>query len=417
MNARLPSRPPHPENDASRRSPTSPQRGEVFKPLLRRAQRRTLADGNGWIFRPEGAEESSPGRQPWVWDRKTIQAPKGRHNTPVPPRWGLAIGGCRLPRPHGLGYYLPPLRGENRGGERGVVLALLLLLLFPALAFAQPPAVSATATTERPSPKIRLSDSIRVTLAIEGPAPLRVELPEPLLAPESDRDWGIQPAGPAKVTPAGENRERWVQVYQLDPFVPGESQTVLFAPLKVNGREIPGPGCEVTVLPLTTEASGEVSRPVTPIEEVPPPPEPSSSTVWWWVANALLVIVVVVVAWRMRRRPKPVPPREWAVAAFDRLERNAASRAALVEGVATVVRGFIDRRFGIPAPKLTTAELLAAVEQAAWPVEQTDPLRRLLDDCDRAKFAGDVPDDDGCRSLLARGREWVNQVSPDPRPG
>ena len=90
----------------------------------------------------------------------------------------------------------------------------------------------------------------------------------------------------------------------------------------------------------------------------------------------------------------------------------------LVERVAAIVREFIDRRFGIPAPRLTTPELLAATEKASRPVEETDALRGILDFCDRAKFAGDIPDDDGCRSLLARSRDWVDNVcAADARPG
>ncbi len=290
------------------------------------------------------------------------------------------------------------------------------MVFFPSLAMAQPPQVSTTATPDKKT--VSLSQSLRVTLAVEGSAPLRVELPKQLLAPEADRDWKIQPVGKPTVAPAGDGRERWVQVFRLDPYVAGDAMTVLFAPLKVNGRETTGPGFDMRVLSPGIEAKDDAARPVTGIEELPGPPvEPHSSLVWWWALNALLVVAVVAVAWRMRRRPKPVLPTAWAAAAFDKLERNAASGAELVEGIATVIRGFIERRFGIPAPKLTTQELLATAEQAGWPVEQTDPLRLLLDDCDRAKFAGDVPDDDGCQNLLARGREWVHLVSPDPGPG
>ena len=82
-----------------------------------------------------------------------------------------------------------------------------------------------------------------------------------------------------------------------------------------------------------------------------------------------------------------------------------------------VVRGFIERQFGIPAPKLTTMELLVAAEQAGWAVEVSESLGRLLEICDRAKFAGDVPDDDGSRDLLAGGRDWVNRVSSNTGPG
>jgi hypothetical protein len=105
------------------------------------------------------------------------------------------------------------------------------------------------------------------------------------------------------------------------------------------------------------------------------------------------------------------------MAAFDRLEREGSTGALLVDGVAMVLRGFIDGRFGIPAPKLTTTELLMSAEQAGWPVEVSKSLGRLLEICDRAKFAGDVPGNDGSRNLLAGGRDWVNSVSSDSGPG
>jgi hypothetical protein len=295
-----------------------------------------------------------------------------------------------------------------------VIASVLLLFIIHPLVLAQRSGVSVTAKADKST--VRLSASIRVTLTVEGPAPLRVEVPKQVLVPESERDWKVQAVGSPVVTPAGTARERWEHVYRLDPFA-DKTLRVEFAPLKVNGREVKPDGFNVEVT-TTAEAKEETARPVTPIEELPPPPpSPPSFLVWWWVGSVVLILVVAVVAWRVRRQPKPVPPRQWAATAFDRLERGTAAAAALVDGVAAVVRGFIDRRFGIPATKLTTAELLAAAEQAGWPVEQTDPLRLLLDDCDRAKFAGDVPDDDGCRNLLTRGREWVNLVSPDPRPG
>src|SRR5262249_53342534 len=135
------------------------------------------------------------------------------------------------------------------------------------------------------------------------------------------------------------------------------------------------------------------------------------------VAVALLVVLVAVF-WHLRRRPPPVPPREWALGAFDRLERDGVSGAAFVERVAAILREVIDRRFGIPAPGRTTPELLVAAERADGPGEEADALRGILDRCDRAKFAGDVPDDDGCRDLLARCRQWVDDVSPaSPGPG
>ena len=53
--------------------------------------------------------------------------------------------------------------------------------------------VTAAATADRTT--IRLSENLWVTFAVEGPAPLRVELPENLLAAESMAAWRIRPLG------------------------------------------------------------------------------------------------------------------------------------------------------------------------------------------------------------------------------
>ena len=127
------------------------------------------------------------------------------------------------------------------------------------------------------------------------------------------------------------------------------------------------------------------------------------------------LIAAVLVFWRFRRPPRPLPPREWADAAFAKLERDAVGGRGTCHSRGSHRARVHRTAFRHPRAKLTTEELLAAAEQAAWPVEQADPLRRLLEECDRAKFAGDVPDEDECQRLLDRGREWVDLVCPDTR--
>jgi hypothetical protein len=298
-----------------------------------------------------------------------------------------------------------------------LLIAIALVLLHPSFSFAQVFTPIALAGTEQK--RVQLSESVRVEFLIVAPAPLLVESPEQLLAPETQRDWKIEAVGRPMLMPlfGFPGMECWLQTYRLDPYVAGNSLQIEFAPVKVNGKEIAPKGFEIAVLSSLTEVTPESARPVTGIEQLPPPPTVSSSSPMWWVVAVVAILALVMVAWRFRHRPKPIPPGEWAVAAFERLEREGVSGAVLVEGVAMVLRGFIDRRFGIPAPKLTTLELLVAAEQAGWPVEETDALRRLLEICDRAKFAGDIPRDDGCRDLLSGGRDWVNRISSDARPG
>jgi hypothetical protein len=297
------------------------------------------------------------------------------------------------------------------------LLALLLLLYLPAGAFAQSPSPIVAASVE--PKRVQLSESVRLTVVVAGPAPLRVELHRPLLAPEADRDWRIQPQGIRFLFPLFglPEWECWLQTFRLDPYVTGNAVPIVFAPFKVNGQEATPASLEATVLSTVDAAKPEAARPVTGIEHLPPHPEEASPSPMWWIVAASSALVILVAALRFRRPPRPVPPQEWAMAAFDRLERDAASRRELVDGVAAVVRGYIDRRFAIPAPRYTTQELLVAAKQAGWLVEETDALRRLLEVFDRAKFAGDVPDDDGCRDLLARGRDWVHRIGADARPG
>ena len=297
---------------------------------------------------------------------------------------------------------------------------LLPLLLLPGSVRAQPNLVTAAATPDRTT--IRLSEHLRVTLAIEGPAPLRVELPEPLLAAGSASAWRVRPAGPAKTEPAGEGKERWSQVYRLDPYLPGDAVGLAFAPARVTAgtalrpAEAAWPEIEVRVQTSLAGARADDARPVTPIEELPPVEPVEPGRVGWYVGGATTLLfaaaVLLALRRRWRERARALPPGAWATAELDRLGRERVSGGELAERVAAVLREFVERRHGLPASKLTTTELAAAAERAGWPAESVAVLRELLGRCDRAKFAGEAPDEAESAQLLARAREWVWAQSP-----
>ena len=177
----------------------------------------------------------------------------------------------------------------------------------------------------------------------------------------------------------------------------------------MNGQPVTWPPVAIAVTKTVGEATA--ARPVTPPEDAPPPPAPPPRApvpVWVIVAFGSSCLAALVVVWARSRKAKPVPPGEWALAALAKLDASGTTGAAAVERVAAILRAFVERRFAIPATQLTTAELSAAAGEQAWPVERAESLRALLDECDRAKFAGDVPDDDGCRRLLRLAVDWVN---------
>lgn len=293
---------------------------------------------------------------------------------------------------------------------------LLLLLLLPA-------GTELNAVADRAV--IQLTEPVRVTLTITTADRPRIEPvptgkperkgdPEPRairLSETSEAVWRIREEGPGSVEQLANGQWRWKQTFRLDPW-PGGPMT--FAPVRVNGDEVEFPPVMVKVEGTVPNLRPDAAHPVTGIEELPPPPlPPSQPTIWVVAAGAGTVIgavLVLVIVRRIRRKPQPLPPGPWAEAELDTVERDGAAGQEATDRVAGVLRGFIERRFGIPAPRLTTGELVAAAGQADWPDEVLTPVRHLLERCDRAKFAAEVPGAAESRELIGRARNWVQAV-------
>lgn len=282
----------------------------------------------------------------------------------------------------------------------------------------QPEAVAASVTVQ-PN-KIDLGETATLTLAIEGNAALRVEMPaeaEKLLTAKSALMWQIRPLGPARTVGQDAGRERWEQSFRLSPFYHGDRVTIAFNSVLVNGQPVTFDAQIVRVRKTIDDASPEKAVPVTGIEELPSiPPTPPDASGWPFVAGLVFVFAAAIAFVLMRKKRNvfpPVPPNTWAERELDRLERDRAmdrtdSRIA-VDRLAAILREYVERRFAVPAPRFTTAELHAAALAAEWPAERSNPLRDLLEVCDRAKFAGESPDDS---ALIAVARVWIAAAKP-----
>jgi hypothetical protein len=278
------------------------------------------------------------------------------------------------------------------------------------LGFAQP-LVTSAATADRTD--VRLSDSVRVTLTVEGAAPLRVELPKELLDPPSLEAWRLRPVGAAAVTDLPGGRQRWTQTFRADPYRPG-MLTLGFAPAKAFAGQAPAP---VTVdwrpFPQVTVSSPvqdtDEARPVTGIEHLPHPPsatDPRRLTGAILAGLLAAALGAAVVVWVVRRRkPVPLTPVEWATRELDALD--GAEGDDFAERLSGVLRTYLERRSGLPATRRTTAELLAAAAEG-FPGEAVRPI---LERCDAAKFAGQALTADECRELLAEARAVVEATS------
>ena len=269
-------------------------------------------------------------------------------------------------------------------------------------------------TTERIT--IRLSDTVTVTVTVEGAAPLRVDVPNDILAGDSAAVWSAVRAGDTRTETLPDGRERWTQEYRCSPYAAGDGLSLEFAPFRVKaGAAVEG--VTLSDRPLSFKvgtdlagAKAEDVRPVTGVEGLPPVPPTTPvglPAVWAIGGGGLLVVAAAVYAMIRRRKRKPeVPPTEEAVAALGEMETDPQ-----LDRVAEIVRRFLRRRFGLPTDTATTGELMALVRtQTEWPTERGEELETILSACDRAKFASGHPNAETATQVRDWARSWVAAV-------
>jgi hypothetical protein len=146
---------------------------------------------------------------------------------------------------------------------------------------------------------------------------------------------------------------------------------------------------------------------------------------------ALLAALAAYLIHRGRRgteSPPPVtPPDEIALRDLDALEAEDLPGKGFVklfsQGVSDILRRYIEGRFGIDAPELTTEEFLASLTfSCEFEADHQQLLRAFLTHCDLVKFAEhrptieDMSETSGtCRRFILESRQ-APLKSPVPQP-
>jgi hypothetical protein len=104
-----------------------------------------------------------------------------------------------------------------------------------------------------------------------------------------------------------------------------------------------------------------------------------------------------------------------AVAMLRGLEERGAPSAEQADAwfveLSAIVRGYLERRYEIRAPELTTEEFLAEASRGKeLTVEHRGLLSAFLERCDRVKFAGYRPDPDESMASLNAARAFVEDT-------
>ena len=165
---------------------------------------------------------------------------------------------------------------------------------------------------------------------------------------------------------------------------------------------------EVKTMPVDTatfeihDIKGQLRYPLTFREMLP------------WIGGALLLAgLAVLLAWLIRRRraqgggeaAKKDPAYIVALRELDKWRGDRFwapdKQKAFYSGITDALKNYIEDRFGIDAPEMTTAELFAALKQAEdLPEELREETRGVFECADFVKFAKHVAsEEENARAL------------------
>jgi hypothetical protein len=263
----------------------------------------------------------------------------------------------------------------------------------------------------------RLSDKLRVTFHVEGPAGLEVEQSERIT---SSADWEAELGRNPPSEASG-----WERTYSLTPLKVG-ALPLTFSSLRY--REQPGtPWQEVKWQPVTVHISTEVlTTDLSDLQNPLVPEGPPESPAWWrpMVMPAVVLMGIAAAVWlrwflEHKRKSLPVLPEQRAYKELDLLiQEPLDDDAAIVQfhtRLSKIIRVFLQEEFHLPAPARTTTELLA---QLAKPngmefgnvTCEESRVKEILENCDLVKFAKAVPSPDACLATAAAARLLIRET-------
>lgn len=174
----------------------------------------------------------------------------------------------------------------------------------------------------------------------------------------------------------------------------------------------------LTVAPLDPARASEALAPARPA--LPATRTESVLPLWALAVVPLvgLVVAAVLVVGALRRRAvrqARVSAYDDAVARLAALEARGAPDPGAADAwfveLSAIVRRYLEGRYGVRAPELTTEEFLQEAQRAAGLTPRhRELLVAFLERCDRVKFAGYRPDADESLDTLRAARAFVEDT-------
>jgi hypothetical protein len=278
--------------------------------------------------------------------------------------------------------------------------------------------------------KPALGDPLYARLTVEAPAGFTIDAPF--------QEAGDQRLGRFRVVAFDRDTRHGAsggqlheQTYTLEAFASGRHRIPPLRVEVVDGRAGAGPGSAaprpqelltdevpVDIAPVKAEA---VDAELAPLRgELAVRVGGTSPLAIAGIASALLVLASgAILAWRAlaarRRIRQQRSAYDEAVAALRALEDRGAPPPDAADGwfveLSAIVRRYLEHRYEIRAPELTTEEfLLVATARPELRADHRGLLSSFLERCDRVKFAGYRPDATESLATLAAARGFIEDT-------
>jgi len=269
---------------------------------------------------------------------------------------------------------------------------------------------------------IRIGDLIRYTVTVTHDPDVRIQLPGEGVNLGGFDIRAYEAPGPRR------ERGRIVteSAYLISTFFTGEFEippTAVFYALPEDTayRVLMTDPIHITVESVHPGEEGDI-REIKPPEEIP--------RNWWltlrWIGAGVLGGVLIVLGWIVYRRARagkrllpfretpPRPPHEVAFDALERLSPSGLTDPVLIKAfytdVSEIIRRYIEGRFFVPAPEMTTREVLDALMREQIEPDIREAVRILLEACDLVKFAKLIPPAPRHREVLDQACEIVHRT-------
>ncbi|MFN0134974.1 MAG: hypothetical protein ACKVS9_02530 [Phycisphaerae bacterium] len=335
---------------------------------------------------------------------------------------------------------MPTAEYRRRHGSlhaRALFAAIITLSLVGCGPSAPPPPESVTDSAERgpiklsvtASPKIvQIAEPIRVVITADAPADFAIELPDEKSFPEITVA-AAPPPGVPLALPDG--TLRWQREFTLESYAAGALDippTVIKYAKKGDAGETPKLDSELATGSLQVEVRSALTsqdaptkpRDITALLAVPRRPlKPWEIAAICAAAVAVLIggyVAYRVIRARLLRPPPPIAPEIWALNELATLEREDFFATKRVREfyyrLSEVVRSYIERKFGLAAPEMTTEEFLTRLSRdaTALPYDAVK-LRVFMESCDLVKYAAWQPTRDDGAGNLSAARAFIDATA------